>query len=59
MDDFARTNMGHRFINGTLPELVRQLIRLNDNLEKYLKLIEREEQRDKERTKMGEGGNVA
>lgn len=33
MDDFYRTMMGKRFFEGTLPELVAQLKRLNDNLE--------------------------
>jgi hypothetical protein len=31
--DFYRTGMGHKFYEGTMPELVRQLRRLNDNLE--------------------------
>ena len=35
-DDFHRTVMGHRFYEGTMPELVAQLKRLNDNLEKLL-----------------------
>ena len=34
MSDFYRTGMGHQFYEGTMPELVRQLTRLNDNLEK-------------------------
>jgi len=36
-DDFFRTGMGHKFYEGTMPELVRQLTRLNDNLEKINK----------------------
>ena len=36
MGDFHRTVMGHRFYEGTMPELVAQLKRLNDNLEKLL-----------------------
>jgi hypothetical protein len=37
-DDFHRTVMGHRFYEGTMPELVAQLKRLNDNLEKMIVL---------------------
>ena len=36
--DFHRTIMGHRFYEGTMPELVRQLTRLNSLLER---LVER------------------
>lgn len=35
---FFQTGMGKRFYEHTMPELVRQLARLNDNLER---LIER------------------
>lgn len=38
MTEFFRTHLGHRFYEQTMPELVRQLARLNDNLER---LIER------------------
>ena len=34
--------MGHRYYNQTLPELVRQLTRLNDLLERGLKLAEKQ-----------------
>jgi len=34
MNDFFRTMMGRTFFEGTLPSLVRELARLNDNLEK-------------------------
>lgn len=34
MTDFFRTMMGRTFFEGTLPSLVRELARLNDNLEK-------------------------
>ena len=37
MSDFYRTGMGHKFYEGTMPELVAQLRRLNDNLEKINK----------------------
>lgn len=33
---FHRTQMGHRFFEHTAPELVRQLTRLNDLLERVL-----------------------
>jgi hypothetical protein len=33
MDNFFRTRMGMTFFEGTLPSLVRELKRLNDNLE--------------------------
>lgn len=36
MSDFYRTVMGHRFYEGTMPELVAQLRRLNDNIEKLI-----------------------
>lgn len=34
MDDFFRTPMGRTFFERTMPELVRQIARLNDNLER-------------------------
>ena len=33
---FFRSTMGHRFFEHTMPELVRQLTRLNDLLERSL-----------------------
>ena len=33
MNDFYRTGMGQKFFEATMPSLVRQLERLNDNLE--------------------------
>jgi hypothetical protein len=33
---FYRTQMGHRFFEHTMPELVRQVTRLNDLLERLL-----------------------
>ena len=36
MNDFYRTGMGHKFYEGTMPALVDQLKRLNDNLERLL-----------------------
>ncbi len=37
---FYRTVMGHRFYDATVPNLVAQLARLNDNLERLLKVME-------------------
>jgi hypothetical protein len=42
--------MGHRYYESTLPELVRQLKRLNDNLERLLALAEREKDSAGEQT---------
>lgn len=39
---FYRTQMGHRFYESTAPSLVRELARLNDNLERLLELVERD-----------------
>lgn len=33
---FHRTQMGHRFVEHTIPELVRQLARLNELVERML-----------------------
>jgi len=33
--------MGHRFYESTMPSLVRELARLNENLERLAKLLER------------------
>lgn len=40
MNDFYRTQMGHRFFESTLPGLVRELARLNDNIERLSKTLE-------------------
>jgi hypothetical protein len=37
---FYRTQMGHRFYESTAPSLVRELARLNDNLERLQKIVE-------------------
>ena len=39
---FYRTQMGHRFYESTAPSLVRELARLNDNLERLVELEERD-----------------
>ncbi len=42
MSEFFRTQMGHRFYESTMPSLVRELARLNVNLERLLAIVERE-----------------
>lgn len=37
---FFQTYMGQRFYEGTMPALVRQLARLNDNLERLVAVAE-------------------
>ena len=39
--DFFRTRMGHTFYEATMPSLVRELARLNDNLERLVALVEK------------------
>jgi hypothetical protein len=41
MIEFFKTMMGQRFFEGTMPNLVRELARLNENLEKQRELSER------------------
>ncbi len=41
---FYRTQMGHRFYETTVPSLVHEFSRLNDNLEHLLKELERRAQ---------------
>jgi hypothetical protein len=42
MSEFFRTQMGHRFYESTMPSLVRELARLNTNLERLLAVVERD-----------------
>jgi len=44
MNDFHRTNMGHRFFEGTMPALVEQLTKLNKNIEKLIAIMQDEVQ---------------
>ena len=44
-DDFFRTRMGHTFYESTMPSLVRELARLNDNLERLVALAAKQEQK--------------
>ena len=39
---FYRTQMGHRFFEATVPGVVRELARLNDNLERLSRVLERD-----------------
>jgi hypothetical protein len=41
MTDFFRTHMGQRFYEATMPSLVRELARLNQNLERLLVVVEK------------------
>ena len=41
-DDLFRTRMGHTFYESTMPSLVRELARLNDNLERLVALVEKQ-----------------
>ncbi len=43
MSEFFRTQMGHRFYESTMPSLVRELARLNQNLERLVALAEKQE----------------
>ena len=48
MSEFFRTQMGHRFYESTMPSLVRELARLNANLERLLAVVERETEKPDE-----------
>jgi|GEM_PF-1349576 len=37
---FFQTHMGQRFYESTMPQLVRQMKRLNDNLERLVAVVE-------------------
>ena len=41
--DFFRTRMGQTFYEATMPSLVRELARLNQNLERLVALAEKQE----------------
>lgn len=41
MTDFFRTPMGQRFYEATMPSLVRELARLNQNIERLLAVVEK------------------
>jgi hypothetical protein len=48
MSEFFRTQMGHRFYESTMPSLVRELVRLNANLERLLAVVEHEREKPDE-----------
>lgn len=41
---FFRTQMGQRFYEATMPTLVRELAKLNGNLERLLVVLERKDE---------------
>lgn len=41
MIEFFRTPMGQRFFESTMPSLVRELARLNTNLERLVAVVEK------------------
>ena len=41
--EFFKTRMGHRFYESTAPELVKQLARLNDLLERLIERLDRKD----------------
>ena len=45
---FYRTQMGHRFYEATAPSLVRELARLNDNLERLAALVAHDTKADEQ-----------
>ena len=53
---FFRTIMGHRFIEATVPSLVRELERLNTNLEKLVEVLDRKERQPAADHWAGKGG---
>lgn len=51
--EFHQTVMGHRFIEGTVPRLVEQLTKLNENIEKLIKMEEEKRERRESMEKEG------
>ena len=51
MNDFHRTGEGRTFFNKTLPDLVQNLARLADGVERVVKLLEEERAAAKGTTK--------
>ena len=47
MSDFFKTRMGQRYYERTLPELVEQISRLNDLLERLVRHLEAADQVDR------------
>ena len=42
MSDFFRTQMGQRFYESTMPSLVRELAKLNENVARLVAALERD-----------------
>tara|TARA_A100001011_G_scaffold382778_1_gene453115 strand:- start:2951 stop:3103 length:153 start_codon:yes stop_codon:yes gene_type:complete len=45
---FFQTLMGKRFIEGTVPSIIHQLKRLNENLERIATALEKKEEEERE-----------
>ena len=43
MDDFYKTRMGKEFFDRTVPDLVRQIARLNEQLERLMERLDQKE----------------
>ena len=43
---FFKTRMGHRFYESTMPALVEELQRINENLERLATLLDRQDDND-------------
>ncbi len=54
MQNFHQTGMGKTFFERTVPELVEQLKRLNENIERAWKQDEELRDKDKEHTKVAQ-----
>jgi hypothetical protein len=52
--DFYRTQMGHRFFEATLPDLVLQIKRVGNALEDIAETLRAETERAKQDTSKGE-----
>lgn len=44
MTEFHKTRMGEKFYCKTVPDLIRQVARMNDLLERLVSLLERQEE---------------
>ena len=51
MNDFHRTGIGQKFFEKTLPELVKQITRLADGVERVVKVLEEDRAAGKGATK--------
>lgn len=46
MSDFYKTIMGHKFYEGTVPQIARELVKLNANLERIAVALEEASKRN-------------